>query len=443
MSATAIIWICCFVTFALLAFRRAAWGVALYLLVYYIDPDFWWWGTPIKALGLRLSMLAALILAAAVFSSGIHVRPRERKVFLIFLLYSLNATVVHYALACNPQESFANLNLLWKNLGLLLLMTVSIKDQVDWRIFLYSIVIGSLYIGFEMVINERGHFVHGRYEAAVAAAVTDSEFLAAFLAMAVPLAGAFFLFGNKWEKILAFGTLWLICETIVRCNTRGTFLALVVSGVWLLVTARGRSRRYAVVALLLASICAALLVRNDLKVVRRFLTTFESTESTSGSANSRINFWTAAIQMGTDYPLGSGGGAAFNSDRGFGYIQRYGETHYRAVHNGPLDILCGWGFQGLALYLLGMYSAWRILRDSIRSAQRRHDWRTAFFGMCLETALLTQLVAGMFISTFDQEWFLWLVAASMGFGRAYASDPVAVCPSHVLIPWSNRRIPIN
>ena len=217
MSLTAIVWLFSFATFAILAFRRPAWGIALYLLVFYVDPNFWWWGRPIRTtFGIHFSITAALIFAAAVFANGPRLRLRERKIFTLLVCYALIATAVHFALACNPERSARNLDLLWKNLGLLFLIATSIRDRVDWKILLYSILIGSIYLGYEMIINERGQFRSGRLEKAVASGVSDSEFLAGLLALTVPLAGAMLLVGNKWERILALVALGLSFETIVR-----------------------------------------------------------------------------------------------------------------------------------------------------------------------------------------------------------------------------------
>ena len=422
MGLTTLVWLCTFAVLALLSFRRASWGIALYLLVFYVDPNFWWWGGPIRDMfGMRLSLTAALILTVAVLRSGLRLRPQERKVFLVLLLYGLNATVVHVLFASNPERSANNLDLLWKNIGLLLLIVASIKDRVDWRIFIYSIVIGSLYIGYELAFNQRGGSSAGRLERSIASGVGDSNYVAGFLSLAVPLAGALLLLGKKWEKLLALVMLVLVCDTIVLCNSRGGFLALLAGGAWLLLTARGRARRYAITGLLLGVLAGIVLVRDE-RIVERFLTTFSPAEERATTATSRLEYWAAGSRMLRDHPLGLGGEAAFKSDAGFKYIQPLGEVGYRAIHNGYLDVACAWGVQGAALYGLAICLAWRILRKAVSQASRRADWKAIFWGRCIEAALVTQLVSAMFLSSFDGEWFFWTMALAIGFERIHGTQ---------------------
>ena len=106
-----------------LAFFRPAWGVAVYMLTVFLCPPFWWWGDPIRdTLGMQLSIAAALIFAAAALTKGPRIQPQERGVFVVLLLYAISATMVHFALAVNPERSAKNLDLLWKNIGLLFLI---------------------------------------------------------------------------------------------------------------------------------------------------------------------------------------------------------------------------------------------------------------------------------------------------------------------------------
>jgi hypothetical protein len=127
-----------------------------------------------------------------------------------------------------------------------------------------------------------------------------------------------------------------------------------------------------------------------------------------------------------DYPLGSGGESAFRSDRGVTYIQPYGVWDWRAIHNGYLDIACGWGVQSFILYCYAMFLAWRMVQNTIRHAKLQEDWKTAFFGVCIQTALVTQLVCAMFISTFDSEWFFWLIAMMIAYERLFGPESATV-----------------
>lgn len=396
------------------------------MMTFYAIPVQWWWGSGlVSSLGARWNLAAALIFAAGVLLDGRQksqeLNKSTRLVFLLLLLYALDASGVHFLFADSPETSWIGLQGLWKQLGLLVLMVATIKDRLDLRIMIYSILLGSAYIGYEVVVNAEGHYVDGRLEGVFIAGAGGSNAIGALLSLALPLGGYLMFCGKRIEKCLAVVTLPLIVEVVLRCGSRAVFLALIGGAVWLIIGARGRLRKLAIAGVVLAVVVAFIQMgeTDQIRNLGRFRTTFASADQRDSSAQRRLQYWSAALRMIGDHPLGSGFEAAFSSDLGVSYIRDFSDGEYHSVHNGYLDIAAGWGIQGLILYLGALFFAWRRVRCFISSAWASDNQRAAFLGCCIDAMLVVQLIASTFGSSLDRESFLWWIAMAVSLERAY------------------------
>jgi len=430
MSLTALVWLGLFIIFTVMTFRRSSWGIPLYMMTFYTLPAGWWWGkSTLAATGIRWNLAAALIMAVAVLLD-LRRKPRDvdgatGRVLKVLLLYAIGATFVHFLFASPSAEdmvrSYEGLTLIWKQLGLLLLMCLAMRDEFDVKLMIYSLIIGAGYVGYEVIINERGGFHGSRLEGIFIPGAAESNYMAGLFCLSLVLAGGLLLIGTRREKVAAFLVLPFIFDVILRCNSRGAFLALILAGAWLVWSAKGHIRRYAIVGIALGCLAGFLLI-GDVRIQERFLTTFAGSEDRDASAEMRLTLWTQALEMLQKHPFGSGSEAAFKSDRGVRYMYKVGIPGPRAVHNGYLDIAVSWGIQGLIIYLIAIYLAWRRLRAGIRHAASEGDERTAFLGVCMEAALITQLGVCVFISSLDGEWFFWWIALALAYERILVVD---------------------
>ncbi|MEW4527086.1 O-antigen ligase family protein [Maioricimonas sp. JC845] len=423
MTLTLAIWLGLYGLFAVLMFRRAAWGIPLYLMTYYASPHFWWWGKSLTGtVGDRINLFTGLLFATGALmqasGSRFKLSAPQRRVSQLLLLYAINATVVHFAFAANAPRSLNGMTMIWKQVVISYLFMLVLRSRKDLQILLGTIIVGSMYIAFEVVINERGHFSASRLEGVGAPGASESNYLAGLLLLAIPLAGSWLLIGNWKQRLVSIPALALTFEVILRCNSRGAFLAAIAGGGYLLLAARGRARTVALVAMVLAG-AGAMLMINDQDILNRFSTTFASGEERDHSASERLNFWGAAVRMIAENPLGSGAEAAFKSDLGARYIQTFFPGH-KAVHQGYLDIAAGWGIQGFLLYMGTIAYCWILLRRTTKAARNAGDATSAFIGVCIETALVVQLASSVFISSLDGEWFFWLYATCTTYATAYA-----------------------
>jgi putative inorganic carbon (HCO3(-)) transporter len=413
LSTTAIVWLLLFLGLSFKALSRPAFGISVYLMTVFALPPAWWWGKDfLSSLTQRWGLVASLILLVAVLirSTRRPLSALEKTGAWVVAFYVLNALVVHFGFAANPPLSWENFILLAKQGLLLLLILLAIQSRKDFGIVLKTIFICSAYIGYEVVINDAGKMIKGRLELPVVPDANDSNLLSALLLLCFPIAGYFLLATrSRMDKVVAILGTPFILDTVLLCNSRGAFLALIAMGLWILVFSPGKIRKQSLLLLSLG-LMAVLYLAKDEKIWIRFFTTFDDESTRDQSAASRLDFWKQALAMLSEHPLGAGGEAAFKSDLGFSYLQGLNQPGYRAVHNGYLDIACGWGVQGICLYAGVALCSWLQVARLRRWAKGQEDTESLMMAVSLQAMFVGQLVASMFISSLDNEWMTWLFA---------------------------------
>lgn len=427
MSLTALAWLLCFLAFSMRGLSRPMWAVYAYLLTFFAAPQLWWWGSGLVGITYNWNILAALLLAFSVLINWTKSTPvaKQRKrtwrlcIFLL-VVYALNAVIVHNALAVSLETSWKNLDLILKQLVLTVLLYRAIETEEDLKGFLAAIFIGCTYIGYEVVINEAGSFHEGRLEGVLVPGASNSNGLSALLTFGILVGGTLVIQARSvYLKLFSVVGCVLILDTLLRCNSRGAFLSLICGGVWILLASKGKARKQLVVISVFGAL-AILMQAGDDFIWKRFDSTFATADERDGSANSRINFWRAAVEMISDRPLGSGGEAAFRSELGMTYIAHLSQNRQRAVHNGYLDIAAGWGVQGLFLLVGSLAAAFLGVFRSLRKMDSDNQ-DIVMLGSVLLAVFVAQLVATIFLSRLDHEVFNWLIVLCAVFCKLHTN----------------------
>jgi putative inorganic carbon (hco3(-)) transporter len=198
---------------------------------------------------------------------------------------------------------------------------------------------------------------------------------------------------------------------VLLCNSRGTFVALILGVIVFLVTTRGPARKKVFRGFALGVVAVFLLLR-DPEIVDRFMTVFASEEERDDSAAGRLVIWGVAATVLGDHPFGSGGDG-FNRV----YSRQYLETG-RSVHNGFLSEAVEWGVQGLVLKLMFLLAGVSMVA---RTAWRpgAYNAESMVLASCLITSTAILIVASLFADFLDNEWGYWLVGLMLGYARAY------------------------
>lgn len=425
MNTTAAIWVLLATGLTALSVGRSSWAVALYLLTFFAAPDLWWWGRDLP--DLRFALVAGVILLV---SSGMHASGAEnRRVspsHWAAAAMGVNALFVHFALAVQPNSSMRVLAELLKFLLLFCLMTMAIRDRRDFRAVITAMALGSAYIGFEILVNQRGTFSAGRLEGVGAPGANTANSLADLMLVVLPLVGALLVASPVWQKLVAVLSAPLTLNVILLCNSRGAFLGLIAAAGCFPLLSRGRTRKRAVQTLLLGAV-ALYLMLGDPRILERFTTTFAGSEERDQSAASRLEFWKAGVTMLGDYPFGAGGGA-FKFAIGGRYLRELsGIEEERSLHNGYLTEATSWGVQGLALqlWLLGA-ATWGAYRASTR-CRVAGDADAALVGICVVVSGVSLLIHSMFGTFLGNEWGYWVAALLVRYADLY--DPYAGGPT--------------
>jgi hypothetical protein len=451
MSTTLLAWVAITCGLTLVSFRRATYGFSLYLFTFFLLPMLWWWGRPLPAL--RWNLFAGIIFALAVVlqyvREPLQASPPEdtSRVGKFLVAIVINATFVHLVLAPDFGISLDNYIRVLKFAALFFLILASVRNPSDFRLVLWSVVLGAAYIGYEVTINDRGNMVRGRLEGIGAAGVTDANQLASLMVTVLPLAGGLFFSGSRRDKILVAITGPLILNVILLCSSRGALLAMVLGGLSFLLTASGRARKQAAYGLGLAAL-AVFVLAGDPEILSRFATTFAPAEERDTSSATRLVYWSAGLRMVVDHPLGAGGDGykrAYSSE----YLSGEGiDAGARSVHNGILNEACEWGLQGWALRMLFIASAMLLARRRVRqhAAQGRNN--EAVLGGCLIAAMVAFTCSSMFGDYMDDEWGYWIPALIVAYSRlstaeAPATEPLrSAAPGRLALPHlSPRRAP--
>ncbi|MDM4018845.1 O-antigen ligase family protein [Roseiconus lacunae] len=432
MSLTGLAWLTLYLLLSFKVFERSSYGIGLYLMTFYAPVTKWWWGSGVlTSIGDRWALFAALFMLVGVVTDRrprTHApAPRAKSVGILLILYILNALFVHTLFAKVPVDSWEFWVRICKYSVFGAMMYSSIRDAKDIRIALYSIVLGGIYIGYEVYFNEAGRMRHGRLEGIPLGSASDANYLSSVLSVSLVAAGYFILVEKGWKRYaLMFGAA-LMLETIQQSLSRGTMLALCGATITLLVFARKRERKLAVIGVLLGCLAAFVVMGKEdrQQMVVRFQSIFVESEERDASADSRTLLWGRCLTLIGDNPLGLGGEAAFKSKYASRYVADL-KLDGKAVHNGYLDIASSWGIQGLALALTMLFLSTRQLLSDIRVARRQDDNQKALLGSIWVACGVILAVAAIFISSLRGEWFYWWAAIALGY-RQYSTS-AAVTP---------------
>lgn len=412
MSNTAYLWLSMFGLFTVLSLIRPVYGVSLYLLTYFALPDFWWWGkAPLG--GYRWTLVGGIILlCAAIVGRGKAatdaVSPERRRITWLAILMGCNFTIVQFTVGIG-SVTVNDYSLDMKFILLFLCIISTVHTSKDLKILILSLIIGIGYLGWEVTINDRGKISHGRLEGVGIPGASAANDLGSLIVTILPIAAALVICGRGWMiRLLAAAAGGLAFNVVLLVNSRGTFLALIGSGIALVLLATGKERKQALKAIALCGL-ACLIFLGDPRIMDRFMTTFVGDEERDYSAASRIDFWRAGFLMIKDYPFGAGS-KAFKKGPGPRYLRKVGVEEDRALHNGFINDAVEWGIQGaiLRLWLIGT-----ALLAMYRSRMTGYlDWCTSerFLAICVICGVVALMVTSIFGNFIDHEW-CWLTLA--------------------------------
>src|SRR5687768_15131587 len=109
MNKMVILWVAVAALLTFKSFRRPSFAVGLYMMTFFVHPSFWWWGDIVE--GYRWNLFAGVLLLATIvmtkdWAPQMVPQPIRTNGARILLFMGINAVVVHFMLAANPDSSF-------------------------------------------------------------------------------------------------------------------------------------------------------------------------------------------------------------------------------------------------------------------------------------------------------------------------------------------------
>jgi O-antigen ligase len=389
------------------------------MMTFFALPQFWWWGKDGLLASPRWNLIGGVVfLISVVLTFRAHPLaqrlPRLRWMRVMMFLMVLNYTLVTLAVSYNLEMSSAQLFLQLKFIILVILLDCAMQDEANFRRIIIAVLCGMLFLAVETNLLGAGKFIRGRLEGVGVPGGRSSNQLANLLVTFLPLSGALIFSKDKVARTLGLITSPLALNTILKCNSRGAYLALIAGGGVMLLLSRGKERRLLLGGALLGGLALAVLVKDE-GIMGRFSSTFVEAEQRDSSASVRLVYWKAALNCLKDHPWGVGGDCYKNilSSR---YLAGFSGTNH-AIHNGLLNEAVQWGVHALVLRALLMFAGFRCVLDGMSIFRRQNAFDMSLMGLALIGGMVAFSTSGFFGDYWDSEWGLHICAICMGYNR--------------------------
>lgn len=419
-------------------------ALLLYFWFALFRPQEWvWWDIT----SLRLSFVLGVLLLVPSLMTG--VLPYVAHPISIGGIVFLFSALLGQLSAFSPDTGWYWLDFFFRLLLVCMFAITIVSDSRQFRLAL-AVIAGSL--GFHSAKAGLVSLLGGgvRFFDGLAGAFGDNNGYAVAMAMIAPL-----LFATaqnmerRWLRAAFLAAAPLSAIAVIGTFSRGGFLAVVSAGLTLAIVDRRRVRAL-VLAVAIAIPVAAFMASQEGYLDRlRTIQTYEKTNEES--ALSRLHFWSVAVDMAMDRPLGVG---LFNYEAAYDHYDsshgRYGS--HRSVHSSHFQALAETGFLGLAAFEgLLLYSVVCALRIRRRSSTPNLDAADARLFLTAANGLIASTMAFMIGGAFvamalnDLTWMLLAMVASLDLISARACEqaagtvPQPVVHAGLSLGWQPRR----
>lgn len=405
MSKTALVWLIIFFGGGIVGLVRAPqFALYTYIFTYYTLLT-WARGVP----HLRYSLIMSTILFVAFIIKKRRLDEISITIpSLKWLLLLLVNMFILTQFADDPVASHDTLFQFLKVIVIYYLIVVVIRTKNVFLIFVWVQLWGNYLFGWQAY--SFGDIVGGRLENIGGPGTKESNYLANHFLLILPFLLNFILIGNKWEKMAAIIAIPFIGNAFVQCNSRGSFLGLLVAAGAGLILYKGK-KNWAKIAGLLLIVIPIFLQFTPSTVFDRFAT-IQSYEE-DGSSTSRIAMWQGALRMIADHPLGSGGGGFEVNSRVYAPEVVANNEQDMAVHNTYLMLGTDWGVQGLLLWLFFVANTMIILHRIRTTSRSNTEDFFYLYSIAIELGLIGYLAAIFFGNRIYSETFYWYCALAV------------------------------
>ena len=395
-------------------------GVLLYILIYHVNPEYQWWGESVRATGLRTSMTVAAATIIGIFLRWPRLHPGARQfpapaqIALAILALALASLTWGYGAGergVYQVEKFAKIMIF------VLILIRCVRQPQHYHLVIVAWICGLTYIGYQSWGNVGG-FSGGRLTRGVGGPdFADSSGLAVHLVASLPLIGAMFFMARRWWSrglLLIAGALTV--NTIIMTRTRNVVAGLAAMSIVAVFALPRGYRRKGLMAIFVGTLLAVQLA--DPNWWDRMATVFRYSQDEA--AMSRLRYWSAAIEMVGDFPLGIGIGNYHEA------VKEYLPDLQiaRSAHSSYFVCLAELGYLGFMLLITLLAVTLRQLNRVRRMAnhtlpeimvefgRRQARFHLGWHAMALQASLVGYAAGGMFTTRLWTEGFWILIGLS-------------------------------
>jgi probable O-glycosylation ligase (exosortase A-associated) len=424
-----------------MAFRRPFLGLLLFSWLAYMRPQDLCWGF---ARNMRFSFFAgiAMVIGWWAFEQGRR-RFAQWDVRTVLLLVLTALVTLSYVAARYHTELFTTY---WIEFVKIIVVALFTTGQVDsrqrFRWLLWTIALCLGFYGFKGgvfgVLSGGAPILRGP-----GGMMEDNNDFCLALVMNVPLLWYLGLNDRHipWVRPVTRMAMALTVVTVLLTHSRGGFLALVVTALW--IAWRSRQLFRAVLALGACTLLFFAFVPHH--VLERLATIKEGAAESSAAA--RIVAWRTAMRMIADNPVLGVGWRNFQP-RYLDYAMVTPDSHAMTyvAHNSYLQIWAESGTPSFVCYLVLLVSVFPACRRVYRMGQLRGDMSWALdYGRMMESTTLAFMIGAVFLSRghFDliYHWLALVTALAVIARREFAQQAAAPAAAGggVAVRWRRAR----
>ena len=351
-------------------------------------------------------LFAVLTILLVVFGRVKGVSYQINRTTGLLLLFMVHVSLsVLFGYAGNPHNAYYY-EIFLKAMVYCLMAPLFITSRLRLHAMLLMVALGlgfhGVVVGLKLIASGGGHMVVGPDGTMIA----DRNHLSTALALALPILYYLYMHSaRRWVKLGLLAAFGLTAFTIMGSGSRGGFVAMAVTGLWLIKTSR---RKF-----------ATLFVVSCLGIVfyafapESWLARLETIEHAEEDASfmGRVIAWKISSAIALSNPLFGGGLHAvqvqyvwdqFVTSQGLlGFISTPIPTfNAKAAHSIYFEIMGDLGLVGFLLFMVlllnGLYAR-REIRRLLANTGKRHQWATDMADM-LMLSVVAYMVGGLFVS---------------------------------------------
>lgn len=359
----------------------------------------------------------------------------------LMLLFTVHVSLsVLFGYPGNPHNAYYY-EIFLKAMVYCLLAPLFITSRVRLHAMLLMVALGfgfhGVVIGLKLVSSGGAHIVAGPN----GSMLYDRNHLSTALAMALPILYYLYMHSvRKWVKLGLLAAFGLSAFAIVGSGSRGGFVALAVTGLWLVKTSRRKFATLFVVA------CLGVVFYSF--APESWLERLQSIEHADEDASfmGRVVAWKISSAIALSNPLFGGGLHAvqiqyvwdqFLTSQGLlGFVYTPIPTFSaKAAHSIYFEVMGDLGLVGFALFVIlllnGLYTR-REIRQLLAATGKRHVWASDMADM-LMLSIMAYMVGGLFVSLAYLE-AIYMVLVIMEMLRQRVLKIVAAEAAMTLVP---------